>query len=167
MSIIKTIYNLPIDYFTSDEKYGDSVVQVTYNGKKYQGHAQLHVSDAKFYSPRVGKTIALSKARINILKYEAKQAELTYKYKNQYYNEILVQGRKNIGEVDPTGSFSRNLNRSKNRMIKLQKALKQEQDNLKDYLKGYEKAIFSIEKKRKNKKKEFDKLNNLHKKENK
>lgn len=146
MNIIKTIYALPIYHFHTDDQCGESYVEIVYNGKVYKGFAQLHPQDAEFYSPRVGKAIALSKARMSLIKDRIQQAKKIAEIKYQLYQEVIGYGQKAPAEVDPTGAFLRNVIRAQANVRNLKTALKKERESLKNYLTGYSKATASVRK---------------------
>lgn len=139
MNIIKKIHKVPISHLCVEDKL--TTVTLFYKGKMYSGTAQLHPDDSEFFSERVGKTIALSRARIAILKDEYEQVKSTYKSKCQFYQEVLGCGAKTVADVDPSGAFLLNIKRTQERMKRIKSALDKEKKELNEYLKGQKRLI--------------------------
>lgn len=95
-------------------------------------------------SKKVGHSIALSRARIQTLEYEYKNAKQIADNKYRLYREVIAYGSKTPSLVDPTGAFFKNTSRAMKRADDFQKALAKEKDSLKNYIEGQSKALISI-----------------------
>lgn len=146
MKLIKAIYNAPDRLLWSDDE--DTFVQVKFNNKKYLGSAHLHPHDKEYSSEKVGYTIALSRARIKILREEKQKAKNIYFNKINFYKEVMGHGVKDSKTIDPTSSFWNNVSRSLHHYSKLSTALEQEERRLKNYLDGQDRFIKSMKKMR-------------------
>lgn len=147
MSAIKAIYNAKREFYV-DDHYCDVYATIQYNGKLYRGSAALHPEDANFFSEKVGKTIALSRARQAALKDEITRAEEIAKVKYQMYQEVIAYGSKPPAEVDPTGAFLKNTIRALDRVGVLRGHLLSEQASLEEYLKAHKEALGIVKKMR-------------------
>lgn len=149
MSVVKAIYNAPIIWKLSDELAGCTVIDISYNGIIFSGCAQLRNEDAGFFAKSIGKTIAVSRARIAILKYELRNTRTELKHRNNLYQEVTKYGKLSPAEVDPTGNFYQAIMRSEKRIDALSAALKKEKENLNTYLKNQNKALETVKRFRK------------------
>ena len=141
MSVISTIYKAPIVAEIVEENIGDTVIGILYDGKLFTGNAKLAESDKGFYSYRVGRNIALSKARMNAMNYEIKKSRKEMEYRYDFYQEATKYGKVGPAEVDPTGNFYHAITRYISRISALKKALEKEKSNLNTYLENQEKAL--------------------------
>ena len=141
MSVVSAIYKAPMVAEAIDENIGGTIIGILYNGKMFIGSAKLSESDKDFYSYRVGRNIALSKARIEVINYEIKKSKKEMKYRYDFYQEATKYGKVSPAEVDPTGSFYRAITRYTTRISALKKALEKEKSNLNTYLENQEKAL--------------------------
>ena len=149
MSIVKTIYNLtPLD--RSPCLNNETIMTLTYNGHVYVGIAKCHPDDMAFISRKVGRRIALSRARINLMKAELKKEKDKYKIISDFYMEIMTNAPEplpNEFSVFETRYLKIYSNIS-NRLKILESAIKKEENSLRTYLKGLDKAIESVTKMR-------------------
>lgn len=153
MSIVTAIYKAPVIRSSFRNDIGETSVVIKYNGKNYWGRAILHIEDKDFYSSKVGRHIAISRARINAMKAELKREEYNYKICDKFFYETFSSGR-----VDPSDkivysdelayALSTKIERMENRCKNLRTAIKREQNSLKLYIEGQEKAITSVKKMR-------------------
>lgn len=145
IKLVKAIYEVKPQacYF---EDIGVVLVFFEYNGRRYIGDAALHHEDKDFYSKKVGYNIALSKARQEVLKDEYIRELNKLNEKKNFYNEVLGFGSKEASDIDPTGSFKKNLVRSQRRVSDIAEVLKNERKYLQKYLEGHAKAIASVKK---------------------
>lgn len=134
MSIVKAIYNVKPEYSYSDNEYKTTAV-IKYNGQTYIGSSSVHPDDKDFASIRVGKNIALSRARIKAMKSELKREQLEYDINNRFYCKIVSSN-----DFKPI----KILINAKFRCQDLRVAIKKEEHNLNKYLQGQAKAIESI-----------------------
>lgn len=142
MSAVKAIYQASKKFETVvDEGFAYVYAAIFYNGQIFQGHASLHPEDSNFFSEKIGKTIALSRARQEALKYAIKEAQTIADIKYQLYREVTAYGSKSPAEVDPTGAFFLNCTRALQRVEFLKKALTSEQNSLAAYLKDHKSAL--------------------------
>lgn len=144
MSVVSTIYDTLVDWTEVDEEAGMVSVSITYGGNRFVGTAFLHPHDKDFFSHKVGRQIATSRARTKALKHEYEKAKMTYNNKYTFYQEVLGFGSKAPAEVDPTGALLRNVIRAERRTAFLKEAIEREEANLRNYLEGQAKAISSI-----------------------
>ena len=145
MSAVKAIYQAPREFDIYTDDYCSTVsATIFYGGRFYMGTAFLHPEDEDFFSEKVGKTIALSRARQEALKVAINEAQVIAKIKYQLYQEVIAYGSKSSAEVDPTGAFLTNVNRALNRVDFLKKALASEQDSLAAYLKDHKSALDTV-----------------------
>lgn len=144
MSVVSAIYDTLVDWVEANENTGTVTASLTFNGHTCTGSAFLHPEDKDFFSYKVGRQIATSRARIEILKIEVNKAQQTFNNKTTFYQEVLGFGSKTPADVDPTGAFSRNVMRAGRRLDSLKDALENEEANLRNYLEGQAKAIASI-----------------------
>lgn len=138
--IIKTIYNLEPEC----EAYNDigvCKVYLTFQGERYCGTAQLAPEDSDFFSEKVGLNIALSRARIVLLKDLIKQTKIAANIKYQMYQEAIEYGKKSPGAVDPTEAFLKKAIKAQTKYDLLRHALKKEQRFLAGYLENQDKMV--------------------------
>ena len=141
MSVVTAIYKAPIVAEAIDENIGSTIIRILYNRKMFIGSAKLSESDKDFYSYRVGRNIALSKARIEVINYEIKKSKKEMKYRYDFYQEATKYGKVSPAEVDPTGNFYHAITRYISRISALKKALEKEKSNLNAYLENQEKVL--------------------------
>lgn len=134
MSVVKAIYKAPVVDTFPNEEMGFYRVIIEYNGKIFFGTALISPEDKDFFSERVGYTIALSRARINALKYELRKSKSEFRERYNLYQEATKYGKISPAEVDPTGNFYHGITRYISRISAIKKAIKQEQKNLNNYL---------------------------------
>ena len=134
MGLIHNIYTAPIVCQVSCGP--ECLVVIKYNNRTYDGYAYAHPDDEEFFSEKVGYSIALSRARIQILKDEKERLRQEYINKMRLYNDVLGYGAKKSEEIDPTGAFKKNIDKTLHRYFTITEALKQEQEGLKTYLEG-------------------------------
>lgn len=146
MSVVSAIYKAPIITEVIDENIGDTIIGILYDGKLFTGNAKLAENDKGFYSYRVGRNIALSKARMNAMNYEIKKSRKEMEYRYDFYQEATKYGKAGPAEVDPTGNFYHAITRYISRISALKKALKTEETNLKTYIKNQTKALSIVRK---------------------
>jgi hypothetical protein len=146
MSVVSAIYKAPIVTEVIDENIGDTIIGILYDGKLFTGNAKLAENDKGFYSYRVGRNIALSKARMNAMNYEIKKSRKEMEYRYDFYQEATKYGKAGPAEVDPTGNFYHAITRYISRISALKKALKTEETNLKTYIKNQTKALSIVRK---------------------
>lgn len=143
MSIIKTIYSLtPVDRSRCANR--EIVMTITYNGKVYSGIAYCHPDDKDFSSRKVGQRIALSRARLQLLKSERDKVNEEVHWKRRVYTEVTNH---NFTTKDGTPKFpelARNYQKAYDRLDRLNCAIKREEKSLKKYLEGLDKAIDSV-----------------------
>ena len=145
MSAIKAIYKAE-KQFVVDDISSTIYAHIFYNGQWYQGEARLHPEDKNFFSEKVGKTIALSRARQRALKEVLREATVIANIKYQMYQEITAYGSKAPAEVDPTGAMLLNTQRALLRVKTLKEQLLNEQANLSEYLQDQAKALRIVKK---------------------
>lgn len=141
MSVVSAIYKAPMVAEAVDENIGDTIIGILYDGELFIGNAKLAESDKGFYSYRVGRNIALSKARMNAMNYEIKKSRKEMEYRYDFYQEATKYGKVSPAEVDPTGNFYHAITRYISRISALKKALEKEKSNLNTYLENQEKAL--------------------------
>lgn len=146
MSVVSAIYKAPIVTEVINENIGDTIIGILYDGKLFTGNAKLAENDKGFYSYRVGRNIALSKARMNAMNYEIKKSRKEMEYRYDFYQEATKYGKAGPAEVDPTGNFYHAITRYISRISALEKALKTEETNLKTYIKNQTKALSIVRK---------------------
>ena len=146
MSVVSAIYKAPIVTEVIDENIGDTIIGILYDGKLFTGNAKLAENDKGFYSYRVGRNIALSKARMNAMNYEIKKSRKEMEYRYDFYQEATKYGKAGPAEVDPTGNFYHAITRYISRISALKKAIKTEETNLKTYIKNQTKALSIVRK---------------------
>ena len=134
MGLIHNIYTAPI---VRQVRCGpECLVVIKYNNRTYDGLAITHPDDEEFFSEKVGYSIALSRARIQILKDEKERLRQEYTDKMRLYNDVLGYGAKKSEEIDPTGAFRKNIDKTLHRYFTIAEVLKEEQEGLKTYLEG-------------------------------
>ena len=134
MGLIHNIYTAPI---VRQVRCGpECLVVIKYNNRNYHGCAITHPYDEEFFSEKVGYSIALSRARIQILKDEKERLRQEYTDKMRLYNDVLGYGAKKSEEIDPTGAFKKNIDKTLHRYFTVAEVLKEEQEGLKTYLEG-------------------------------
>ena len=132
--------------FVVDDISSTIHAHIFYNGQWYRGEARLHPEDENFFSEKVGKTIALSRARQQALKEVLHEATVIADIKYQMYQEITGYGSKAPAEVDPTGAMLLNTQRALLRVKTLKEQLLNEQANLSEYLQDQVKALRIVKK---------------------
>ena len=140
MGIVSSIYDAPIISKTVEDNKHITVV-ILYNGEPFVGESWLHDEDSEFYSYKVGSNIALSRARINAMKYALKRTRYELIIKKDMYNQITGYGIKDDKEIDPTGAITKNIHKTENRVYTLNRALKKEKYTLRTYIKGQNRVI--------------------------
>lgn len=134
MGLIHNIYTAPIVHqFRCGLRY---LIVIKYNNRNYHGCAITHPDDQEFFSEKVGYSIAVSRARIQILKDEKERLRQEYIDKMRLYNDVLGYGAKKSEELDPTGAFKKNIDKTLHRYFTVAEVLKEEQEGLKTYLEG-------------------------------
>lgn len=134
MGLIHNIYTAPI---VRQVRCGpECLIVIKYNNRTYSGCAVTHPDDEEFFSEKIGYSIALSRARIQILKDEKKRLRQEYTDKMRLYNDVLGYGAKKSDEIDPTGAFKKNIDKTLHRYFTVAEVLKEEQEGLKTYLEG-------------------------------
>ena len=153
MSAIKAIYKAEKQFVVDDIS---SIIHahIFYNGQWYRGEARLHPEDENFFSEKVGKTIALSRARQQALKEVLHEATVIADIKYQMYQEVTAYGSKAPAEVDPTGAMLLNTQRALLKVQTLKEQLLDEQANLNEYLKDHAKALRVVKRMRSEKAKD-------------
>lgn len=141
MSVVTAIYKAPITHEFHSKIRNGYHLYIKYDGKKFAGRAYLSPEDKDFYSSRIGRNIALSRARMNAMNYEIKKSRKEMEYRYDFYQEATKYGKVSPAEVDPTGSFYRAIVRYTSRISALKKALEKEKSNLNTYLENQEKAL--------------------------
>lgn len=141
MSVVSAIYKAPITHEFHSKIRNGYHLYIKYDGKKFAGRAYLSPEDKDFYSSRIGRNIALSRARMNAMNYEIKKSRKEMEYRYDFYQEVTKYGKVSPAEVDPTGGFYRAIVRYTTRISALKEALKKEKSNLKAYLENQEKAL--------------------------
>lgn len=134
MGIIKAIYSAKPEYLINDEECS-IVAIISYQNQSFPGTASCCETDRDFYSQRVGKRIALARARIAALKWIKKEAIFSYQVKTQAYKEACCFGEKRCDEVDPTGRFKKSIDKEIQRIEELKTAIKKEELFLREYIK--------------------------------
>lgn len=134
MGLIHNIYTAPIVRQVSCGP--ECLVVIKYNNHTYNGCAITHPDDEEFFSEKIGYGIALSRARIQILKDEKERLRQEYIDKMRLYNDVLGYGAKKPEEIDPTGAFRKNIDKTLHRYFTIVEVLKAEQEGLKTYLEG-------------------------------
>ena len=87
--IINTIYKLePVIEINNTT----CVAKLIFNNKEYIGEANLNPKDEEFFSEKVGLNIALSRARILLLKDYYSRQDTEYKCLEKAYNEAILYG---------------------------------------------------------------------------
>ena len=147
MSVVKGIYNTK-PCFVVNEETQEIHAYINYHGKIYKGYARPHEEDKNFFSEKVGKTIALSKARQSALKAWVKETEKIATIKKQLYVEVTGYGTKSSAEIDPHNAFYRNVTRAETNAEVLREALKKERQSLGEYLLGQQKALSIVKRMR-------------------
>lgn len=127
---------------------GQCEVWLPFQGKRYHGKSYIHKDDKDFFSEKVGLNIALSRARISVLKDKYKEARQIAQYKNQMYQEALEFGRRDCAEVDPTGAFKAKVDKANIQVKRLHDAIAAEQKGLSFYLKSLDEMMIAIRKQR-------------------
>lgn len=137
MNIVKAIYKAPI--LQIESYFNTTSVSIKYNGRLYTGYAYLNEEeDFNFFSEKVGKNIALSRARTKAMKTELEREKNSYREVNNFFNL-----KPNLLRDEDHKSL---LNRKKWRCESLRTAIKNEKHNLNKYLEGQDRAIKSIKK---------------------
>lgn len=139
MSIIKSIYNVPIEYEFDGVQ---SLIKIKYNGKVYLGEAIVHTRDyPEFASEKVGLNIALSRARISLLKDLVAQQKQIADTRMQMYLEATNYNKNKRDIVDPTGAFLTKANKAQIKYETLKSALKKEKKYLNKYIENQSRMV--------------------------
>lgn len=144
MSIISAIYKAPVKAVAVSEAIGSVVVLINFNGKLYEGVAVLHPEDEGFFSERVGKNIAKSRARLAIFKDAITETKQNHTAKFRMMKELQTTTGYAWSELDPTGKIYQNIVSSAVRLEKLRYAYKEEKKKLNNYLEGQDRAVDSV-----------------------
>lgn len=148
MSIVSAIYKAPVIRKSYRDDIGETSVVIRYNGKNYRGKAILHIDDRDFYSSKVGRTIALSRARISAMKAELKREELNLKINKAFFYDTIhskdLSLDELIGHDYVTELLLDTLNRMTTRCNNLRAAINLEKQYLATYIKGQEKAVKTV-----------------------
>ena len=147
MGLISNIYNAPIER-SGFLKEHESYVVLQYKNREYVGAAFVHPDEEDFASEKGGHGIALSRARIEILKDEKERLFQEYKDKMRLYNDVLGYGAKKSEEVDPTGAFKKSIKRTYDRYLTFVEFLKEEEKGLDNYLKGQDEIVTRLKRNR-------------------
>lgn len=148
MSAVTAIYNAPIAHERIPKQWGTTYVSINYNGKSYLGTAMCIPEHKDFFSPRIGRQIAKSRARLKALADAYQSAETEASMKERLYREVLNFGSADPQEIDPTGKFWKNTLRARDRANELHDAIKHEKQCLKSYLKDLETFTMLIKERR-------------------
>lgn len=148
MSAITSIYAAPVTHERIPKSWGTTYVSIKYNGKCYLGTTMCDYKNREFFSERVGRRIALSRARTQALQEAYESANNEANIKERMYREVLNFGSGNPDELDPTGTFWRNTFKARTRANDLRLALDNEKACLKNYLKELETFTTQIRKNR-------------------
>lgn len=138
--MLKAIYDLEPTYEVHED-CGICLVWLTYNGKKYKGIAEVSPDDENFFSEKVGLNIALSRARIKLLKDAVKQARIVADIKYQIYREATEYGKIPPAQVDPTGAFLKKALKAEQKYHNLRNALRKEKAYLNKYLENQDRMV--------------------------
>lgn len=140
--IVKAIYDAPVVF----EIYGarSFTVAIKYQQKTYAGYAICHPDEQDFFSVRVGKNIALSRARQKAMKDALVQAREEVKYRQDLWHEAVGRAGGDYNLADPTRAFMKSIHRSQDKVFALQQGLKRERANLRNYIEGQDRAIESV-----------------------
>lgn len=138
--MIKTIYNLEPTYRVYPD-VGICKIWLTFQGKTYCGTAQLSPADKDFFSEKVGLNIALSRARIKLLKDMTKQAKYIFIIKKQMWLEATEYGKLSLNEVDPKYVFLHKVGKADSNYNNLLHALRKEKAYLNKYLQEQDKMV--------------------------
>lgn len=134
MSIVKAIYSVKPEYSYSDDGY-QTIAIIRYNGKTYMGYSFVHPDDKDFASTRVGKNIALSRARVKAMENELRREQLEFDISTRFYCKAISSADFRPIKILINAKF---------RCQNLRAAIKKEKHNLNKYLQGQAKAIESI-----------------------
>lgn len=140
MSIVNAIYNAPIIRKAYCDIEGTTHIVIKYNGKYYGGWARTNDSDKEFFSKKVGRNIALSRARLNAMKAELKRCDIEYR-ERKIFTGLRTDLSKDL-------EMKILVDRSKWRCESLRDAIKREKNNLRKYIDGQDRAIQSVKKMR-------------------
>lgn len=153
--VVKTIYKIE-PKITVHEQLGTCQAILEYENKLFIGNAWLSHKDIDFFSEKVGLNIALSRARIQLLKYVLNKAITNYNIRNQMYREVINNATSLTftelysveDSVDPTGRFSKNVIQAEKNVKRIRDALKKEEKGLRFYIQSQDNFIKSIKKRR-------------------
>lgn len=134
---------LAVRYDNVDD-FGGTMVIYRHHGKMYSNSAWCHTADLDIYSPKVGRTIATMRVRVDILQDMVAELQQEVKNKQRMYNEVLGYGSKEPAEVDPTSAFKRNIEHAEGRLKKYEAALELAEASLRNYLEGQAQFAKSI-----------------------
>ena len=144
MSIISAIYKAPVKAVAVSEINGEVVVLIDFNGKLYEGVATLHPEDEGFFSERVGKNIAKSRARLTIFQDAIAEAKKIDEVKGRMIKELATIIGCDWEKIDPTGLVYQNYIKSTLNLENLRYAYKQEKRKLNNYLEGQDRMVDSV-----------------------
>jgi hypothetical protein len=137
MSLVSTIYNAPIVIGFPVKKH-DTILGIKVNNHIYWGYASCGDEDISFYSEKVGKNIALSRARIKAMKEVEKALKEEVKWKEIILHEI------SNGKDFLEPSVYNNYNHAAARLKALKTAIKKEKTELSSYINAQAKMIDSV-----------------------
>lgn len=156
MNIANRIYNAKVANVSVDKDARIVSVAINYDNEYSIGVAITHTNDKDFFSEKVGYRIALSRAKIAAFKRELRKARRKLKERKIFYKEVIPDEAM-IDIFDPRGAFARRLVRDQYLINDLRDALKREEANLNNYIKGQDKMIESVKRFRE---KDKEKANN-------
>lgn len=132
------------------EVYDNDVsVKLTYNGHNYYGTAFCHEEDAKFFSEKVGATIAHYRAMIKIYDDEIKRAEIAAQVLWSAYKDVIYNSQKDGIPVDPTSAFIIRVCKAYDLVDRYKAQRTSLRIQLREYLKNHEKCLESVRAQRK------------------
>lgn len=135
MSIVNAIYNAPVIRCSHFDDNFTSVV-IKYNGQTYKGMSYVHPDDREYFSKKVGRNIALSRARTKAMKAELKRCNVEYRERKIFANLRT--------DLNKDFEMQTLIDRSKWRCEDLRAAIKREKHNLYKYIQGQERAVQSV-----------------------
>jgi hypothetical protein len=139
MSVNKVLKEFKIAPIISEVREGaDTYIKIKYHGRIYLGFSACHAEDLNFYSVLIGGTIAHYRAMINALKAEIKIQKFKYEEVNHIYLNMMKQDE-NLKYI---------LYKEENRLKQMREAKKILEEELRDYIKDFNKAKDSVEKNR-------------------
>lgn len=138
--MLKTIYSLTPTYRVYPDT-GICLIWLTFNKKTYAGRAELSPEDKDFFSEKVGLNIALSRARISLLKDLVAQQKQIADTRMQMYLEATNYNKNKRDIVDPTGAFLTKANKAQIKYETLKSALKKEKKYLNKYIENQSRMV--------------------------